>query len=129
MTLSTFSAAITYATSSYDIGISPQVIEQVESGEFDDIEDFDEELRNLYKEWIKHNRKVGSFNVYLFMIALLSSFDGIIFLLGSGIIGIEGHRFSALSIIMFLILSILLLIFDWIIWTADGMYARFGGQG
>lgn len=53
--ISLFSAAFTYASSSYDIGISPNLIGRTHNGEIDDIEELNNELKGLYKDWINYN--------------------------------------------------------------------------
>ena len=125
---STFIAAVTYTSSGYDIGISPQIIENVEREEYTDVQDFDSELIGLYKEWIRHNRSVGDFNVYLVMVSILSAFNGIVFVLGGAMIGVLDYGGTFVSYILFLSLIVILLVVDAVIWTADELYVRFGGN-
>ncbi|SFS63358.1 hypothetical protein SAMN04488556_1752 [Halostagnicola kamekurae] len=124
LVLSTFFASITYTSSSYDLGVSPKIIEDVEEGEIDSSEEFNDEVTELYKEWIVHNRNMGDFNSYLITIAIASAFNGIVLLLGGGALGLSGYENEGIIYLTFLVTSSILIFLDWVIWNADSFYAR-----
>lgn len=122
---STFVSAGIYASSSYEVGINPQFIERVESGSYDTGEEFNSALVDLYSVWIRHNRSVGDFNVYLVTISILSVFDGIVFLLGATVVGVTGYDGTWMSYTLFFLSFISMLVIDAVIWKADRLYVRF----
>jgi len=84
--LSTLLAAMAYTSSSYDMGISPKTIENVERGVYSGSAEFNDELRGYYKGWLTHNKNVGGFNSYLITGSIILIMNGIAFFTGSVII-------------------------------------------
>lgn len=124
LVLSTFFASITYTSSEYDLGISPELIEDFQNGQYGSAEDFHEELADLYKEWMVHNRTMGRFNAYLITISIAAAFNGIVLLLGGGFIGITEYDSDAFINLSFFGALFVLLLLNWAIWAADGLYSR-----
>lgn len=84
--LSTLLAAMAYTSSSYDMGISSNTIENVERGVYSGSAEFSDELRDYYKGWLTHNKNVGGFNSYLITGAIILLMNGIAFFTGAVII-------------------------------------------
>jgi len=85
---STILSAMAYTSSSYDLGIGPKVISDAERGIYDSKASFQDDLRDLYKEWLRHNANVGQFNSYLITGSIILLMDAIIFFAGTVGVGV-----------------------------------------
>lgn len=120
--ISLFSAAFTYASSSYDIGISPNLIGRTHNGEIDDVEELNNELKSLYKNWINYNRSIAHFNTYLIMVSILSVIDGVLLLIGGSLFGILEYSDLLVEFIFLTLFLIILAFTNIFIWKADSIY-------
>lgn len=123
--ISSIVAAMTYTSSSYDLGITPSLIGRVEDGEFDGIQDLDDHLTDLYKGWLRHNANVGQFNSYLITLAILLLLNSMIFLvLGAGY-GLLDHQFGrVMYAALFGLTLIISVAISSVIWVADWVFAQ-----
>ncbi|CAL92439.1 hypothetical protein BJ1_gp17 [Halorubrum virus BJ1] len=120
---STLLCAMAYTSSSYDMGITSKTISKVESGEYDDNGDFNENLRGLYKGWLDHNRNTGVFNSYLITGAIIFLMDSIVFFIGSVAV-VLSPELQAFSELLFGISLILIILSNVAVYYAEYLYMK-----
>lgn len=124
LVLSTVLAAMTYTTSSYEVGISQNFVKNVEEGRFESQEDLQNRLLTLYTGWLKHNSEAETANKYLITGSIIAIVDSMIFFLIAPAVGFAGRNFSPESILMFIAFLILLSILNVMIWKADSILMK-----
>ncbi|WP_132058463.1 hypothetical protein [Halorussus amylolyticus] len=122
--LSTVFAAMTYTSTSYDIGIGPDIIEDSKFGRYDSSADLERELREVYRGALIHNRNVGQFNAYFITIAIAALLDSVILFVGGGAVTFLGY-YDTYTAKGFFILSVFgLVILNLVIWKADWIFSQ-----
>lgn len=124
LVLSSCSAAVAYTSSSFDLGISEEVIEKIEDDHYEDKEDFVHNLRDNYKNWIAHNNRVLKFNSYLITASICSSFDAILLFVGASAVGISSLEGEPISYVSFVLSVTLLFGTNLIFWYAEWVFER-----
>lgn len=122
--ISTLFAAMTYTSTSYDVGISTDMIEHSEYGRFDSAGSLERDLRDMYHEALDHNNKVGQFNAYFITVAIVGLLDSIILFTGAIGIGFSEYYDTTASTGLFILTLIGLAVLDLLIWKADSIFAK-----
>lgn len=122
--VSTVFAAMTYTSTSYDIGIGPDLIEDSEFGRYDSTTDLEADLREMYREALKHNSNVGQFNAYFITIAISGLLDSVVLFVGGGTVSVLGYYKTYTSYGLFILSVFGLIILNLVIWKADWLFAQ-----
>lgn len=122
--ISTVFAAMTYTSTSYDIGIGPGLIEDSEFGRYDSPTDLEDDLREMYREALKHNSNVGQFNAYFITIAIAGLLDSVILFVGGATISALGYHQTYTSYGLFILSVFGLIILNLVIWRADWFFSQ-----
>lgn len=122
--ISTIFAAMTYTSTSYDVGISTDMIEDSEYGRFDSTTSLEHDLRDMYHEALAHNNKVGQFNAYFITISIVGLLDSIILFTGAIGIGFSEYHNTTASTGLFILTLIGFAALDLLIWKADSIFAK-----
>lgn len=125
---STVLCAMAYTSSSYDMGITPKTIKNVESGKYASTTEFNDELRGLYKQWLEHNKDTGSFNSYLITGGIILLMDSIVFFIGAVAVGLT-PELQSFSEILFAIALLLIIISNLAVYYAERLYKVIYGNG
>lgn len=122
--ISTLFAAMTYTSTSYDVGISTDMIEDSEYGRFDSNSDLEHDLRDMYHEALDHNNKVGQFNAYFITIAIVALLNSIILITGAIGVGFSEYYDTTASTGLFILTLMAFAILNLLIWKADRIFAK-----
>lgn len=122
--ISTLFAAMTYTSTSYDVGISTDMIEDSEYGRFDSTSDLEHDLRDMYHEALDHNNKVGQFNAYFITIAIVGLLNSIILFTGAIGVGFSEYHNTTASTGLFILTLMIFAVLDLLIWKADRIFAK-----
>lgn len=129
MFTSTVLSAIAYTSSSYDIGITPKTLEDIENGVYEDANDFNSSLRDFYKGWLNHNKNVGSFNSYLVTFSIILTLDAIV-LFGGGVVTELSADLEPFSTYLLLVCIAVLVLTDLLIYFSELIYiVIYGNNG
>ena len=121
--LSTASSAMAYTSSSYDLGIGPEVIHDADRGIYESKAAFQNELRDLYKGWLEHNANVGTFNSYLITGTIILLIDSIIFFAGAVVTGLYTLPLL-IDATLLLGAAVLMLILNAFVYSAEKVFVR-----
>lgn len=122
--ISTVFAAMTYTSTSYDVGISVDMIEDSEYGRYESTVELEESLREMFHEALDHNSEVGQFNAYFITIAIASLLNSIILFVGATAISFSGYYGTTASTGMFLLTIMSFVLLDLAIWKADWFFGK-----
>lgn len=122
--ISTLFAAMTYTSTSYDVGISIDTIEDSKYGRYDSTTDFERDLRDIYKEALDHNNKIGQFNAYFITIAIVGLLNSIILFTGAIGVGFSEFYKTPVSAGLFILSLVSFVVVDLLIWKADWIFAK-----
>ncbi|GGK74359.1 hypothetical protein [Haloarcula sebkhae] len=118
---STILSAMAYTSSSYDLGIGPQVISDAERGIYESEVSFQDDLRGLYKQWLQHNANVGKFNSYLITGAIILLMDAIVFFAGTVATGLYNPS-DVVSVGLFILAVAIILIANLLVYFAEKIF-------
>ena len=92
--VSTILAGMTYTSSSFEMGISSEAIEDAQDMTTGD---FFEEVSDKYSDWINKNNNIHKMNSYAIEWVIMLAIVGVIFLIGGFTVGFIGIRGDILS--------------------------------
>lgn len=120
LTFSTFASALTYTSSTYDLGISAKIITDMDdyscAGEFKD------KLPEKYEKWIEHNNKVISYNAIFTTIAIILAFSSIVLFIGDILIGIYNLKDDPMSDYLLILVLLGLVITGAVLWKGEKVF-------
>jgi len=122
ITISSLTAALTYTSSAYDLGISAKKVQETaQMGHESLLEDeFD-----LYRRWIDTNRQVLAFNSYTLFGAIAGAFNALVLFAGATAVGVLGYPFTWQSGVVLLLSLVLILLADLAIYMAVDIFYFF----
>ena len=122
--ISTLFAAMTYTSTSYDVGISIDLIEDSQYGRYNSNSELQQDLRDMYQEALDHNNKVGQFNAYFITVAIVTLLDSIILFTGAVSIGFSSYYNTTASTGLFILALMSFAVLNLLIWKADSIFAK-----
>ena len=117
-------AAVAYTSSSYDLGISEEVLDEIPEN-YSNEEDFRSELRIKYKKWMSHNNNVSKFNSYLITTSIISAYSAIVLFVGATVVGIYNMKNDPFSLLLFGVTLIILTIIGLAFWFSERIFLTF----
>lgn len=119
--LSTLSAAMAYTSSSYEMGIASDIIEDVQNENYNDVEQLKDEIGDVYRQCLELNDLVSYFNGILITLSMILLLNSILLLLG-GVVSVLNGWSSAFSDNMFLVSLIVIASADALIYLAEDLF-------
>jgi hypothetical protein len=116
--VSTVISSMAYTSSSFEMGIDHNTIQQVTDEEMSS-EQYFENVGTAQSTWIKNNHKVHRFNAYAITWALMFSISGFSLFIGGLAIGTVGARGESISYILLIVEFIAILIVCGAIYNSD----------
>lgn len=125
--VSSVTAITSYVSSTYQVGISPKLLNEVGNGEYNSMEDLNAGLMDLYSGWLSKNANVHQLNTYFITLSVLLLLNslfllvlGLILAAAEGVSDWMNNFLFSISILMLLLIDIFVYKSDWLYLTIYG---------
>lgn len=114
-----FSSAVTYTTTSIDLGVSGSFLKKANRGEHGRRDEFEGVLVEKYDEWMSHNAKVATVNRYLLVGSIIVTLSAVNLFTAGAFVGLQGVKLTLIDIGLLIITLLVSVVAGAVIWYSQ----------